>query len=524
MAFDGLIRAWSDERTSYRDAAFAIVDKPAGVACDARVPVELGAPTPLLERLRAHGFEPVRVVSSVPERASGATLVAFGDAPSVPSAVRLPAPIDRLTCVVAVDDWRLPASGALPIPEHPDVAPLAYRALRRSGPRALVELTCGVPPALVIETLRKHGHSIVGDDLPNAAVATRLMLHVRQLSGRVSGNAPLPAEFDSWLVGQSELAPTRFAEALARAGVSRHGLAPAFGAFRLLGEEAGEISGVSVERYADHAVLYLSSEEAARHELEMADCLMDQGAAGVYVKRRVRADLRGVDAASLAPPLPLRGVPAPDPIELVQGRLRFLVRLADGLATGLFLDQRANWARVLERAADTSLLNLFCYTGAFTVAAAAGGAAATTSVDLAGRALSRLGENLTLNGLSGPQHRLLKSDVPAWLARAQRTQRRFDTVVLDPPSFGTRGRGVLSTRRDNPDLLEAALGVLAPGGRLLCVSHHRKISDRELGEQLARACERRGLQARCQSLSGGWDCPTLPGVTGTKSMLAQLSP
>jgi 23S rRNA G2069 N7-methylase RlmK/C1962 C5-methylase RlmI len=96
--------------------------------------------------------------------------------------------------------------------------------------------------------------------------------------------------------------------------------------------------------------------------------------------------------------------------------------------------------------------------------------------------------------------------------------------VLDPPSFGTRGRGVLSTRRDNPDLLEAALGVLAPGGRLLCVSHHRKISDRELGEQLATACERRGLEARCEPLPGAWDCPTVPGVTGTKSMLAQLSP
>jgi 23S rRNA (cytosine1962-C5)-methyltransferase len=271
-------------------------------------------------------------------------------------------------------------------------------------------------------------------------------------------------------------------------------------------------------------VLYLSSEEAARHELDMADCLMDHGAAGVYVKRRVRADLRGVDAASLAPPLPLRGAPAPDSVEVAQGPLRFFVRLGDGLATGLFLDQRANWGRVLAGAAGTRLLNLFCYTGAFTLAAARGGAAATTSVDLAGRALSRLGENLALNALSGPEHRLLKSDVPAWLGRAGRAQRRFDTIVLDPPSFGTRGRGVLSTLRDNPDLLDGALGLLAPGGRLLCVSHHRKISDRELGEQIGRACERCGLEARIEPLMGGWDCPTLPGVTGTKSMLAQLPP
>lgn len=523
MAFDGLIRAWSDERVSFRDAAFAIVDKPAGVSCDDRRVAEAGAPTPLLERLRVHGFGPVSVVCGVPERASGATLVAFGHPPAAVDDGQ-PGPIEQSICVVAVDDWGLPASGALSVAGRAGSAPLDYRVLRRRGARALVELVCRVPPALVVEALRQHGQPIVGDDVPGAPLATRLMLHVRQISGRVSGAAPLPAEFDSWLSGQPELAPTRFAEALARAGLARHGLAPTFGAFRLLGEEAGEIAGVSVERYADHAVLYLSSEEAARHELDMADCLMDHGAAGVYVKRRVRADLRGVDAASLAPPLPLRGALAPDPVEVAQGPLRFFVRLGDGLATGLFLDQRANWGRVLAGAAGTRLLNLFCYTGAFTLAAARGGAAATTSVDLAGRALSRLGENLALNALSGPEHRLLKSDVPAWLGRAGRAQRRFDTIVLDPPSFGTRGRGVLSTLRDNPDLLDGALGLLAPGGRLLCVSHHRKISDRELGEQIGRACERSGLEARIEPLMGGWDCPTLPGVTGTKSMLAQLPP
>jgi 23S rRNA (cytosine1962-C5)-methyltransferase len=339
----------------------------------------------------------------------------------------------------------------------------------------------------------------------------------------VSGEAPLPVEFESWLAGESELAPAHFAAALARAGICRHGLAPASDAFGLLGEEAGEISGVSVERYGDHAVLYLSSDEAARHEREMADCLMDHGAVGVYVKRRVRADLRGVDPASLAPPLPLTGRPAPERFEVAQGPLRFLVNLADGFATGLFLDQRANWRRVLDCANERSFLNLFSYTGAFTLAAAAGGAASTTSVDLAGRALSRLGENLELNGLSGPRHRLLKADVPAWLGRAQRSQRRFDGIVLDPPSFGTRARGVLSTRRDNPGLLGAALGVLAPRGRLLSVSHHRKISGRELGEQLARACDAIGLEARVDTLVGGWDCPSLPGVSATKSVLAQLT-
>jgi 23S rRNA (cytosine1962-C5)-methyltransferase len=521
MAFEGLLRAWSDERTLYRDATFAIVDKPAGVSCNTQPASEAPAPSALPERLHAHGFGDFRVLSSVPQRASGAVLLALGDGPvGAPEADGWPTSLDRLGCIAAVDDWRLPPSGLLTL--QGSAARLEYRVERRRGPRALVELRGRVAPERVVEALRVQGQPIVGDDLSRAPAATRLMLHVRSLSGVISAEAPLPVEFDSWLAGQAELPPEHFARALARAGVDRHGLAPALAAFRLLGEEAGEISGVSVERYADHAVLYLSSDEAARRELEMADCLMDHGASGVYVKRRVRADLRGVDPTSLAPPQPIRGSAAPQQLTLVQGRIRFVARLADGLATGMFLDQRANWGRVLDWAEDASFLNLFCYTGAFTLAAAAGGAASTTSVDLAGRALSRLGENLELNGWSGPQHRLLKADVPAWLERARRNQRRHDLIVLDPPSFGTRSRGVLSTRRDNAGLVEASLGLLTPSGRLLSVSHHRKISSRDLEQQLARACAALGLDATVVPLVGGWDCPSLPGVTATKSVLAQL--
>jgi 23S rRNA (cytosine1962-C5)-methyltransferase len=521
MAFDGLLRAWSDERIAFRDAQFCIVDKPAGAACGsagrARVPC---APSALVDRLVEHGLGPSWVVSGVPERASGATLLAWGHAPpagSAPSA----SPIDTWTSVVAVDDWRLPPSGTLAVAESPGSAELEYRVERRHEGRALVRVRGRHPPDVVVRALRERRQPIVGDDAaPSASRATRLMLHVAELAGTVTGGAPLPAEFESWLCGHATPPPERFAEALASAGICRHGLE--LGAVRLLGEEAGEIAGVSVERYGEHAVLYVSSEEAERLEREMADCLMDHGAAGVYVKRRVRADLRRIEPAALAPPLPIRGQPAPEWLELGQGPMRCSVNLGDGLATGLFLDQRANWERVREWASGGAWLNLFCYTGAFTLAAAAGGAAATTSVDLSGRALSRLAKNLELNAWTGSQHRLLKSDVLAWLGRARRSSRRFDGVVLDPPSFGTRAQGVLSTRRDNTGLIDGALGVLAPRGRLICVSHHRKISEAQLREQLEGACHHAGLAARLEPLVGGWDCPTLPGVTATKSVLAQL--
>ncbi|HTV18992.1 MAG TPA: class I SAM-dependent methyltransferase [Polyangiaceae bacterium] len=533
MAFDGLLRAWSDERTAYRDAERCIVDKPAGVACDAGSVAELGSPTPLGVRLAEHGLGQWRVASPMPARASGATWLVRGEAATAVAATTDAAshpPIDAWTYVIASDDWRLPPSGSIAVcerraPRASDATPLEYRVERRQGPRALVRLQGPHPPEVVLAALRQRRQPVVGDsEASGAPRATRLLLHVAELrGGSVRGEAPLPAEFDSWLLGRATLPPERFGAALANAGIHRHGLAPELGAFRLLGEEAGELAGVSVERYGEHAVLSISSEEAERLEREMVDCLMDHGAAGVYVKRRVRADLRRVDAASLAPPLPVRGAAAPEWLELSQGPVRCSVNLGDGLATGLFLDQRANWDRVRGWARDAAWLNLFCYTGAFTLAAAAGGAAATTSVDLAGRALSRLAENLELNGWAGPQHRLLKSDVPTWLGRAQRAGRRFDGVVLDPPSFGTRARGVLSTRRDNTGLVDAALGLLAPRGRLICVSHHRKISQDELGQQVFEACARAKLSARVDALVGGWDCPTLPGVTATKSVLAQLT-
>jgi 23S rRNA (cytosine1962-C5)-methyltransferase len=249
---------------------------------------------------------------------------------------------------------------------------------------------------------------------------------------------------------------------------------------------------------------------------------MDHGARGVYVKRRLRADLRKQDPLLLAPPLPLRGSPALEEVCVRQGELRFWVRLGDGLATGLFLDQRESWERVRCGVRGQSLLNLFSYTGAFSVAAASGGASGSVSVDLSKRALGRLRLNLEHNGLSGPQHRLLASDVLVWLARAGRAQRRFGWIVLDPPSFGTRRGGVLRAERDYAGLVTSALGLLERGGRLLCVSHQLGLSQRELSELVAQAVRASGRAGRIENWVGGWDAATLPGVSGTKSVLAQV--
>jgi 23S rRNA (cytosine1962-C5)-methyltransferase len=375
---------------------------------------------------------------------------------------------------------------------------------------------------LVLRSFSASGQPVVGDVA--ASAATRLLLHAARFeAGGLDARAPLPSEFESWLRGAPQLPPSELSRALTEGALVRAELWPRHQAYRLCGEEGGEIAGVTVERYAEHALLDLSTEEAWAERERLAECLMDHGARGVYVKRRLRADLRKQDAAELAPAVPLRGMAAPESLCVRQGELQFTVQLADGLATGLFLDQRESWQRVREGASGRSLLNLFCYTGAFSVAAASGGASATVSVDLSKRALSRLRQNLELNALSGPQHRLLASDVLVWLGRAGRAGQRFGWIVLDPPSFGTRKGGVLRAERDYAGMVAGALALLEPRGRLLCVSHQRGFSSDDLSSLVREALAASGRAGTMQSWVGGWDAPTLPGVSGTKSVLAEVA-
>ena len=196
----------------------------------------------------------------------------------------------------------------------------------------------------------------------------------------------------------------------------------------------------------------------------------------MYVRRRTRADPRKVDLEDVAPSLPDAGEPAPTPLWVREGRLRLPVWLGDGLATGLFLDQRSNRELVRQRAGGKRVLNLFCYTGSFSVAAASGGASQVTSVDLSGRALTRAKLSLDDN-VPGADTRIVKQDVFEFLGRARRRGQRFDMIILDPPSFGTRGRRSTFNVADHyQKLARDSLELLDPGGMLLAVTNHRKTS------------------------------------------------
>jgi 23S rRNA (cytosine1962-C5)-methyltransferase len=166
-----------------------------------------------------------------------------------------------------------------------------------------------------------------------------------------------------------------------------------------------------------------------------------------------------------------------------EGGLKFEIDLHSYLDTGLFLDHRETRALIRRRAAGRRMLNLFAYTGSFSVYAAAGGALATTSVDLSNTYQAWARRNLDLNGFDDDIHQLVRADVFEFLQRARRERRLFGLIVLDPPSFSNskRMREILDVQRDHRLLIEACLGLLTPNGELYFSTNKRRFKiDQEL--------------------------------------------
>src|SRR5688572_8963700 len=332
MAFEALQRAWFSQRTLQRDERGILVDKPAGVACRGETP---DFPSQgLVERVSEQGLPGFVPALALPLQASGvAWLVpADGVVAALNTSSRaggLPAPLESSSYVVGVEDCSLSSQGRLQVNVAGRAAALEYQSWRRHQGRALLKVRGALLPEHVVAGFAAAGQPVAGTE--EEPTSTRWLLHVERVQGiGVEVSAPLPPEFESWLAGEPRGSSRRFEHALQQAAAVRARLIAEQEAHRLLAEGAGVIAGLNVDRYGDYAVLELSSEEAWAEREQLADCLLAHGARGVYLKRRLRADLRKQDRAELAPALPVRGSAAPEGLCVRNASLAFSVRLGEG--------------------------------------------------------------------------------------------------------------------------------------------------------------------------------------------------
>jgi 23S rRNA (cytosine1962-C5)-methyltransferase len=387
--------------------------------------------------------------------------------------------------------------------------------------------------------LAAMGSPIAGDATYGGAPGVRPLLHAKRLvldhpgtGKRVSFEAPLPSDLERGLTARATELPGSAAAitaTLVESAQRRFGvIAPGdTTALRLANAEGDELPGISVDLYGEHAVVSIYDELDEPALARVLEGTMGAGVRGVYVKFRPKDASRLPDTRrdDVAPARPLAGEAAPDAFEIIERGVPVEVHLGDGLSTGIFLDQRENRARIRDLSNGARFLNLFAYTGSFSVVAALGGARTTTTVDVSRTVLAWAERNLERVGARAPEHVTVESDAASFLDRAARKGETWDLVVLDPPSFSTTKKRTFSAESDYADLAARTLRVLAPGGRLLACTNHRGITMSRFRKMLHEAARISGRQtAQIKSLAAPSDFPPPPGMEPhLKSVLVTLA-
>jgi 23S rRNA (cytosine1962-C5)-methyltransferase len=275
-------------------------------------------------------------------------------------------------------------------------------------------------------------------------------------------------------------------------------------AYRLVNGEGDGLPGLTVDRYGDYLMVQIYCTGWRAHLKLIIRVLQDLLApAGIYEKTRPQKtrELEAVSDSKRYGRL-LAGTPASDLLEVRENGLTFLISLENGLNTGLFLDQRRNRRDLMTRAEGKRVLNLFAYTGAFSVAAAAAGASLVTSVDASPGYSEWAKANFGANRLNPEQHEFIVGDCLQVLADLARRKKCYDVILMDPPSFSTTSKSRFTTRGGTSDLVAASLPLLSIGGLLIASSNHQKVDLADYLKELRRGALQAGAELRVISLYG----------------------
>jgi 23S rRNA (cytosine1962-C5)-methyltransferase len=256
-------------------------------------------------------------------------------------------------------------------------------------------------------------------------------------------------------------------------------LPPSTNAFRLLFGEGDNLPGIVVDVYAGYAIIVSYSSALGELVRWVAEALAARPEIASVCERVTRRKDRTSELRRIS------GEQPPEVVLIEEHGLRFEVDFEAGQKTGLFLDHRENRRYLRELAAGKSVLNLFSYTGAFSVSCAAGGAAHVTSVDIAGPAIEAATRNVAHNALPASVHEGVAADVFEFLEQAKAKGRRWDLVIADPPSFASSRSELFGALRAYKKLHAACLGVLTPGGLYAGASCTAQVSPDAFRQTLA---------------------------------------
>lgn len=260
-------------------------------------------------------------------------------------------------------------------------------------------------------------------------------------------------------------------------------------AYRLFNQEGDGFGGLTVDLYGDYAVFswYNSYVYQIRQTISEAFRQVFPEVLGAYEKIR----FKGLDYESAH----VYGQEVPDFFTVLENGVLYQVFMNDGLMTGIFLDQHEVRGSLVDGLAmGKSLLNMFSYTAAFSVAAAMGGASQTTSVDLAKRSRELSQAHFQANGLSTDEHRFIVMDVFEYFKYAKRKDLTYDVIVLDPPSFARNKKQTFSVAKDYHKLISQSLEILNPGGIIIASTNAANVSRQKFTEQIDKGFAGRSYQ------------------------------
>ena len=260
-------------------------------------------------------------------------------------------------------------------------------------------------------------------------------------------------------------------------------------AFRLFNQEGDGFGGLTVDLYGDYAVFswYNSYVYQIRKVISEAFRQVFPEVLGTYEKIR----FKGLDYESAH----VYGQEAPDFFTVLENGVLYQVFMKDGLMTGIFLDQHEVRGSLVDGLAmGKSLLNMFSYTAAFSIAAAMGGASQTTSVDLAKRSRELSQAHFQANGISTDDHRFIVMDVFEYFKYAKRKGLTYDVIVLDPPSFARNKKQTFSVAKDYHKLISQSLEILNPEGIIIASTNAANVSRQKFTEQIDKGFAGRSYQ------------------------------